>query len=285
MPVLTDKDLEELYDMTPESDNWGLPQLNNNLSKEEMEEAEYYYQLKQGNILIIGEAGSGKETFMMHLLAKLRRLFKDFRVMLDRKPRLAFGSYIPFNIEVLTDEYDRLYEKTIEGKKHTKLDFARYKNAYQKKKINNIIDQWWDINKGDLFYNCGIGLSELRSYFYNRRPHNIMNYTISPMFDRFRHYKRLIVGTAIDPHELDRISYLPKVTHLVECSQTNIEGLHHYTIYKGRVFTEGGIRNIASPPEHTTIDGLKPLKWLGGKCVYDLFNSLEREEPTLKARR
>lgn len=272
------EELEELYDFSPPPGDNEAPPLNDGLNDSEIEEAALYSQLRYGVILVTGEPGAGKDTFMHFLLWKLKTLFKGYKVMLDRKPRILFGSYIPFNMEILENELQRSFEKSMTGKTHTELDFAKYTgDIKRKKKINSIIDNWRDKNKA-LFDNTAIGLTELWRYFYNRRPNNIMNYTMQPLLKRYRHYHSLIIGTTPHENELDIKSYLSWVTHVAVCSQTRQKGLHSITIHSGRSYLGNQVLTVASKPFTMYLDALQPKERLNGDIVYNLFNSYEQDE-------
>jgi len=275
------EELEELYDFSGEEEE--TPAINNDLTKEELAEVEFYTQLKRGVMVVTGEPGAGKDTFMFFLLWKLKTLFKDFRVLLDRKPRLLFGEYIPFDEEILMDEFKNLSDRYRSGKSDLKHDFARFS---QKKEIINQIVNHWIENNDDLFYNAAIGLTEFWRYFRNREPHNPVNKAVSPLLKRYRHHNLLIIGTTPDIDELDVKACLRRVTHEVRSSQTNRKGMHVYTIYRRRQFSKGSVIETASPPVTLYIDALAPRKRLGGKCLYDLFNSFETGEtvPRVKFR-
>jgi hypothetical protein len=272
------EELEELFDLTPPPEEEEAPALNDDLTISEMEEVALYAQLRYGVMLVTGEPGAGKDTFMHFLLWKLKTLFKGYGVMLDRKPRILFGSYIPFNMDVLQDELQRSHERAMMGKAHTELDFAKYTDdSRKKKKINQAIDNWRDKNQA-LFANKAIGLTELWRYFYNRRPHNIMNYTMQPLLKRYRHYKSLIIGTTPHENELDIKSYLSWVTHVAVCNQTRQKGLHSITIHSGRSYLGNTVLTVASKPFTLYLDALQPKERLNGDIIYNLFNSYEQDE-------
>jgi hypothetical protein len=272
--------MEELYDMTPEGKGDDLPELNDDLTPEEIEEAPFYNQFKRGVMLITGCAGSGKDTTLHFLLWKLRTLFKGFKIILDRKPRPLLGAYIPFNTNILMQGYQASKE-AYDGKKDFAFDFSTSKN---KELVNGMVDGFMGSNK-ELFFNAGIGLGEFHRYFYNREPHNPMNRAISPLFKRYRHQELLVIGTTIAKDELDVKSCLRHITHEIRCAQSGIEGIHIATVYKARYFDGKKILEIADEkPIQLIIDALEPRDRLGGKCIYNLFNSFERGEfvPNIK---
>jgi hypothetical protein len=196
--------------------------------------------------------------------------------MLEKKPRLLFGKYIPFNQRILMNEFKRLDENYKTGEISVGRDFAQW--SKHKDRLNPLMERWLGDND-DLFYNTGIGLNEFWRYFYNRAPHNPMNKAISPLFKRYRHHNMLVLGITPHKEELDVKSCLQYATHEVRCSQTASPGIHKATIYQCRYFSGTSVLEIANTAPITLwIDGLAPQKRLGGKCVYDLFNSYERGE-------
>lgn len=267
------EDLAELYDLEPGIEE--APAVNSDLTDAELAEVEFYSQLKAGVMVITGEPGSGKETFMHFLLWKLKTLFKDYRILLDRKPRIRFGSYVPFNEEILMDEFKGMSDRYRSGKSDLKRDFARY--SKKKEIINQIVDTWRE-NNDDLFYNAGIGLAEFWRYFYNREPHNPMNKTVAPLLRRYRHWNLLVIGTTPDIDELDEKSCLRRLTHEVRAQQTTEKGVHVYTIYRRRQFAGRSMIEVAVDPIMLVVNAAAPRKRLGGGCIYDLFNSYERGE-------
>jgi len=270
------EELEELYDLTPEPSEDVLPPLNEDLTKEEIEEAPFFNQLKRGVMLVTGEPGSGKGTFTHFLLWKLRTLFKGFKVMLDKKPRMLFGSYIPINTDIILNEFKNLDEQYKTGKRSIKHDFAKF--SQHKDKVNAVVESWLGNNK-ELFYNAGLGLDEFWVYFNNREPHNPMNKILHPLFKRYRHHELLILGITPHADELDTKRCLKYVTHEIRCSQTTTEGIHLATIHKTRWFEGKQVLEVADTQRVMLfIDALKPRERLGGKCIYDMFNSWERGE-------
>lgn len=268
-------DLEELYDTSPEPDPNEEPELNDDLTQEELGEVELFKQLKMGVMIITGEPGAGKDTVMHFILWKLRTLFKDFKVFLDRKPRMLFGQYIPFDEEILLEEMARLDDKYKTGESDIHIDFARY--SKNKEHLNEVINSWLG-NAEDTFFNSGIGLQEFWRYFYNREPHNAMNRALHPFLKRYRHYKMLIIGTTPHPDELDVKSCLKYVTHEINCSQTATKGVHIASVFRRRFYNGQSLVQVAAPPIHLIVDALKPRDRLDGGYIYQLFNSYERGE-------
>lgn len=279
---LTREEIEDLYDTTPEEDHDNIDDdsdLNDGLTEDEIKEAKLFRQLKEGIMILTGQPGAGKDTVMHFILWKLKTLFKDFRVFLDRKPRILFGRYIPFNEEILTQELDRLDDKYRMGTSSIKHDFAEY--SKNKNKINSIFEKWLGDNE-DTFYHCGLGLGEFWRYFNNREPHNPINKAMQPFMKRYRHYRMLIIGTTPFVNELDEKRCLQYVTHEIRCAQASTKGVHIASIYARRYFNGTSLVEVAVEPIHLIIDALTPRERLNGGYVYQLFNSYERGEMLTK---
>ncbi len=60
------KSLRNFYDFSGEQEE--TPTVNSDLTKEELAEVEFYAQLKCGVMVVTGEPGAGKDTFMFFLL-------------------------------------------------------------------------------------------------------------------------------------------------------------------------------------------------------------------------
>jgi hypothetical protein len=279
---LDDELLGELYDLTPPDISTEMPPLNPGLSKEEREEAPIFLQLKQGVMVITGEPGAGKDLTMHFILWKLKRIFKDYRVMLDLKPRPLFGKYTPFSQEILLSEFAQLDERYKTGKSSVEQDFASY--SQHKEKLNEVVVKW-NAKYDDLFYNCGLGLAELKRYFYNRYPHNVMNKVVSPLLYRYRHHKLLVIGTTPHIEELDVKSCLQYVTHEIVCQQTDIPGIHTALIKRRRYFNGNSIVEVTDEqPPMFIINAICPRKELDGHCFYDIYNSYDRREFSPRSR-
>jgi len=289
MVTMDTDQLEELYDLTPEP-GAGMPPLNSGLTEEEIEEAPFYDQLRIGVMAVSGEPGAGKGVFLHFLLWKLRTLFRDFHVLLDKKPRPLFDEshqgreYLLINRDIVTNEFNELSKAYKKGKRETeeKVDAGELK---EKSYAEKLVDKWIE-DKGDLFYNAGMGLDEFWEYFDNRNPHNIMCKTYSPLLKRYRHYNLLVIGATPHLDELDVKKCLKYVTHEVRCNQTTTEGVHVASIFRHRFFNGRSIIEAASQPITLIIDAKAPRDRLGGKCIYDLYNSYERGEfaPRLRHR-
>jgi len=263
--MLEERDiLEELYDLSNDAST-EMPDLNDDLTPEEEAEAEFFNQLRMGLMLVTGDPGSGKNTWMFYLLWKLKTLFKGFKVLLDKKPRMLFGPYIPFNETMVVTEFQKLNDKYKGVESEAEIDFAE--NSQNKEMLNKIIREW--MGNDELFGNAGMGLDEFWRYFYNRDPHNPMNRAISPLFKRYRHYPLLVIGNTPHKDELDIKSCLKYVTHEVRCTQTGIPGEHIYLIYTTK-WREGQqiLEMTSSYPTIIQVNALKPRERLDGKCIH-----------------
>lgn len=272
--------LEELYDLSEERGTEAY-ELNEGLTDGEIKEAEFFNQFRCGVMVITGDPGAGKDTFMHYILWKLKLLFKDFRVLLDRKPRLLFGRYTPFDESILIEEWKGLSQKYKSGKSDIKHDFAKF--SAHKDELNALIESWNAGHEG-LFTNAGLGLTEFWRYFNNREPHNPINKACQPLMKRYRHLGLLVIGTTPYLDELDQKRCLKYITHELRCMQTTKKGVHVGVLLRRRFFNGTSVVVAADEnPPALVLNALQPRERLNGKCYYDLFNSWEKGESAVKA--
>jgi len=273
--------LEELYDLTEEKGT-DEPELNDDLTEAEIKEAAFFSQFRCGIMIITGDPGAGKDTFMHYILWKLKLLFKDYRILLDRKPRPLFGRYTPFDESVLLNEWKSLSDKYKSGKSDIKHDFAKFSD--HKEELNDIVNSWNAGHEG-LFTNAGLGLTEFWRYFNNREPHNPINKACQPLMKRYRHLGLLLIGTTPYLEELDEKRCLKYLTHELRCMQTTKKGTHVGVLLRRRFFngTSVVVTTDDNPPA-LVLDAAAPRERLGGKCYYDLFNSYEKGEKAVNVR-
>ncbi len=271
--------ISELYDTTPEETK--PPELNEGLTEEELAEVDFFKQFLIGVIIITGEPRAGKDLFMHWILWKLKLLFKGFRVLLDRKPRLMFGKYTPFDEKILIQEFSSLNEKYKTGKNSIATDFAHYSD--HKEELNALINKW-NMGHEGLFTFSGIGLTEWWRYFYNRAPHNPMNAALSPVLKRYGHLHCVVLGTTPHAEELDTKACLQYVTH--ELSVQAMGGGIHVAQLRRRRFINNESIIVATDeaPPTLVLDALKPRERLCGQGFYSLYNSWERGESKVTAK-
>lgn len=263
-----------LYDESPgfEDDNPYGVKLMPGLSDEELEDAIQWMPYTRGLMLVTGPAGAGKTMFGNTVGWKMKRYFGK-TVFLDYRPRRLFGVYHPFDEAVLVEQLARM------GNVATGEVIGA-----NKEQLQGMASEW--VSKQGIVFlkNSVMVLDEFKRYHHNRRPHNPMGIVLSQVYDIWRHLDILIIGLAIDKHELDRFSCIPKLTYEVRCEWLMESALEKYglwpfsckaTIYPLRYvgIAGQGVLDIAGPPETFVVEGGKPRAALGGKRDIDLYNT------------
>ena len=81
--------------------------LNPKLTEDELEDAFFWKDYTRGLMLITGEPGAGKGIFS-HMLAKKMAYYFGKIAILDTRPRVSFGNYIPFSEEMVAEQIERM---------------------------------------------------------------------------------------------------------------------------------------------------------------------------------
>lgn len=275
-------DERELYDQSPTVDDlYDIP-LVDGLSPVEIAEANIWRRFYYGVMLVTGKPASGKGLWMAVLGYKNKRFFGR-RILLDYKPREAFGLYMPFNESVLVGELEKMREVAAtpiarevgRTDKPTRAEMVARTDKLTRAEMVALAEKWMS-SKGEVYLRGVLmGLDELKRYFHNRRPHNPMGITLGHVLTIHRHLDMIMVGATPFKREIDAISFLPYVTHEVRCSWGR-DGKAHFHIYQTVWISDqwgGGQLNVKGKPFVMTIDGARPRDELGGLCYYDLYNS------------
>jgi hypothetical protein len=205
----------DLFDNTVGYDDETGVKVANGLTSEETKQAILLYHLFNelwGLCIVVGDPGTGKDTFGNWLAWKIKRYFPWKRIMRDEKPRELFGPYAGlFNEDVLVADLERMREIS---------------KGVGTKKLDNLLDKAaddWVTTKGRVMLkNSLLYLTEFWRYCYSREPHNPMNKTMGGIHKEKRHLDCLIVGTVQNPKELDKYTCLPWVDWQVTCVHSRI---------------------------------------------------------------
>lgn len=232
------------------------------LSDEEKQQAKALYRLFNelwGVCAVVGDPGTGKDTFGNYLSHTIPRYFPVKRVLRDEKPRRLFGDYAAlFNEEVLADELKRM-KNAAKGAGATKAGDA----------IEKAADEWVSGAGTVLLENSVLYLTEYWRYCYNREPHNPMNKTMGGIHKMKRHLNTLIIGTVQLLSELDRKTCKPWIDWVTHCTrQRGNPTVFHYRVYRVQYDRRQDIFVYKGDPFRITVDAGKPRSFLGtGKIV------------------
>ena len=236
-------------------------QYRDGLTWKEQKEAEFLKSIGKGVMLVTGKPGSGKDLFATSI-SYLNKYYFNRRVMLDFRPKVAFGEYTLFNAAIMMNEIDKMARAAkTEGATAEETD----------KLVTSASEKYIEQNE-TLFQGSILYLSELKRYSYNRNPHNPVNKFIGSLCTVWRHLDLLIIGTHVQKHEIDQYSFLAYVTHWAKCSWslTN-QDTTDVTITRGAFIGASGVYDVAAKPIILHVNGNKPRSLLDGKRFYDLY--------------
>lgn len=261
---------EGMFDESPEIDGslYEL-ELQPGLSDEEIKEAQFMKRMVRGIMAVTGMPRQGKGLFTMATAWKLKRSFAR-RVLLDFRPRRAFGIYKPFNEEVFADEAYKMAElakgATLENTSD-KEQVAILKNA------GDIAGKWIDTQGQVMLEHSVMVLDEFHRYMHNRRPFNPMGILLGRIIKLWGHLDILVIGIAQQKRELDRISCLPYITHEVRCSWCEtVPDTALCTLYPVKYVYSKGMLQVKGKAKPLYVNGRKPRPGLPGG-YYSLYNT------------
>jgi len=272
---------EDIYDYSEVSDDIYGDRLREGLTEHEVEVALRVKRFLRGVMLVTGEPGSGKGLFGHVVAWIIKTYWQGRRALLDHKPRPAFGPYLPFDEDFLHEEFGKLAEMSkFKGELPKEID---PEDKERIKKVSKIAADWIRSERGRLYLQGAVLLlEEFKRYLHNRRPMNPMGITLSHIATWWRHFDILIIGMTPQKQEIDRISFLPYVTHEVRCWWTP-DGLAECDVYQTSWVSSLGVLNVVGRPKRIVIDGWLSREELGGLRYFDLYNT--KYKPSLEVAR
>lgn len=261
---------EGMFDESPEIDGslYEL-ELQPGLSDGEIKEAQFMKRMVRGVMIVTGMPRQGKGLMAMATSWKLKRFFAR-RVLLDFRPRRAFGIYKPFNEEVFAEEAYKMAElakgATLENTSD-KEQKAILQNA------SDIAREWMDTQGQVMLEHSVLVLDEFHRYMHNRRPFNPMGILLGRILKLWGHLDILVIGIAQQKRELDRISCLPYITHEVRCSWCEtVPDTALCTLYPVKYVYSKGMLQVKGKAKPLYVNGRKPRPGL--PCgYYSLYNT------------
>ncbi len=259
---------EQLYDESGDGDLY--PSLiDDGLSDDDYERALRLEPLSRGNMLVWSPPGAGKGVFTMWLVSQLKTYLNGKKVLMDFRPRKAFGAYIPFTEDVFMAELAKM-EGVASGDLQKKIHRG---DSLKKKRLSDLSQKWLESSGAPWFQNSVLVLDELKRYFHNRNPFNPMGIMLGHLLTQWRHLDMLMLGMAPFKRELDQISYLPYLTHEVTVSAMRRPFTYRAHIQFPRAVGRSGVYKYARRSVTVPIDGAAPRDWLDGLRIFDLYNS------------
>ena len=263
MPPVTQTS-DDLFDMTEGYDDETGVRLADDLSDIERQQAISLYRLFNelwGLAIIVGDPGTGKDTFGNYITYKLKQYFPWKRFLRDEKPRKLFGPYAGlFNEDVIQSDLAKMRSIAQGDKK---------KGDDVDSSLDAAADSWVQgagsvLLKGSVLY-----LTEYWRYCYRREPHAPMNKTMGAIHKVKRHLDNLCFGTVQQPEDLDRKTSLPWVDWKITCtkSASNPTGFVDY-VQKVKYDKRLDILVPLGQPFPIAFDAGKPRTELGdGKII------------------
>jgi len=245
------------------------------LSYRERKEAEFLKTINRGVMLVTGEAGSGKDLFATFLAALNKYYFADLfdytkprKILLDFMPKRAFGTYVPFDGQVMMNEINKM-AKAAKMENFTESNDTKEGADF----VDEATHKWALEGEGEMLLKGGyLYLSELKRYCYCRNPHNPFNKFIGSICDVHRHLDLLIVGTHIMKEEIDKSTFLAKTSHWAKCEwMVSKANSTLVKITRGKFYDGSNVWNLQAKPQPMIIDGAKPRAFLNGHRAFDLY--------------
>lgn len=259
-------DPSTLYDFAEPIDENARIKLEPGLSEIEKYDAKilakYFWR---GLILVTGLPGSGKDLFTKSTCWKFKRYFGR-HVLLDDRPRPLFGPYLPFNEDILKREI-KTSKLIAEGKVKESTKSVAFLQEYDDK------FKEWMADKGSSWLRNGVlGLAEYQPYMNKRDPMSRMNRTMGSINRLWRHFGITIFGIIQKEEDLDVFRCLPYVTTRVSCTWMGNNTVMA-NIYPCKFVSTKEVLQMTGDKYTYYVNGKKPVRLLGDKCYFDLFNS------------
>ena len=228
------------------------------LTEQERRQATVLYRVLNelwGLMIIVGDPGTGKDTFLNWFLFTVKRYFPSKRILRDEKPRKLFGNYDGLFNEERIHEDLALMRESAAGVGITKLGEVLEKAA----------DEWVRGKKAKaLLADSVVGLTEFWKYVYNREPHNPMNKTMGGIHKMYRHFPTLIAGCVQMESDLDRKTCKPFVKWRVTCTRSQVDTTRYtFLLEKVRYDRRMDLIIPVSSPLAIPVDAGKPRSFIG----------------------
>jgi hypothetical protein len=260
---------ESIYDDTPEAGVDGLYGLkpNDGLLMSEMVMASSLALLSRGVMIVHGKPGCGKGVFGAYMGWKLRRFFKNKKVMLDYLPRRIFDygredKYLYFSPQFMMNEIDKMAVELNVNLKQT-LEPETKLNKKDSDTVSYLAKKWREKNER-LLKSGVLELDELKRYLYNRNPNNKLGKMIGNVVSVWRHLDLLVLGMCPNIQEIDKNNFLAYVTHEVKPEWCKTR--RNTTLCRIRRLANVGVNGVVqfeSKSKNLFIDGAKPRPEMG----------------------
>jgi len=260
-----------MFDDAPEIDGGSLYELElqPGLTDEEIKDAQFMKRVVRGIMIVTGMPRQGKGLFAIATSWKLKRFYAR-RILLDFRPRRAFGIYEMFNETVFADEAYKMAEL---AKGATLENTSDKEQKAILKDASNIAMKCVETYGQVMLEHSVLVLDEFHRYMHNRRPFNPMGILLGRVLKLWGHLDILVIGIAQQKRELDRISCLPYITHEVRCSWCETKpDTAQCTLYPVKYVYSSGMLQVKGKAKPLFVNGRKPRQGLPGG-YYSLYNT------------
>ena len=293
-----DERYQPLYDDSPPMESADEITLNAGLTDEQITDALFWHQFRNGVMLVSAEAGEGKGVFGNMVAWKFKRYFPGCKLILDYLPRRPMGFYHYFDKNFIVKQVDRM---ALLAKGEVSDDYELPPDyEVPKEKVENFRVQAkeWVSSEGEVFFQNSIAiLDEYRRRHNKRRPHDPLGILLTDIYNVRRHLNTLIMGITVKPRELDDKTCIPHVKYHVKMRRAcKVEDIHNAryhtfvaTMHKVKYDTVLEKLVNLGKPYSFLINAARPRPEIGEKpedykdmtfdpkspyyCWYDLFNS------------
>jgi len=182
------------------------------LSDKEQQQLKFFTELylhKEGTVLVKGNPGAGKTTWMVYA-AYIRRKFWGYPIVSNIPLKPAIGDYTYMDTEALVEEFlkvNKAVEKDLEKHKHSK--------KISKRDIAVVESAWAGSNVN--LYKCTLIWDEGYGSLDKRRASSPKLILLSYLVQQRRHFGSLILIASSTEKLLDDIRINPFATHEVNC--------------------------------------------------------------------
>ena len=223
-----------------------------------------------GHMLITGPPRQGKGLFANMLAYRVQKLFKHKHTLRDDHPRALYGPYELFNEEIMMADIRRMAEVA-------KADLPDEEDAttVAKKKARQQLAEQWGSGEGKVkMKNAILLLDEYWRYVDKRRPMSPMLLGLSGNIKLWGHLDLMVIGIAQMVDDLDPHRILPYVNLEARCQWCDYKpNTAEVNLYRVKWSVSRQKLLPTDRPTRIFVDGARPREELGGKRLYDLYNS------------
>jgi len=191
----------------------GLEEPTPQLPERERQQLKFFTELylhKEGTVLVKGNPGAGKTTFMVYC-AYIRRKFWGYPIVSNIPLKDAIGEYTYVDTETLVDEFlkvNKAVERDLKNKEQSKKKLSE--------RDTNVADSAWAGSKVNL-YKCTLIWDEGYGSLDRRRAMSPKLILLSYLVQQRRHFGSLILIASSSERLLDEVRINPFTTHEVNC--------------------------------------------------------------------